>query len=201
MDQIKTGKFIAEVRKEKGLTQRELADLLFISDKTISKWETGKGLPEVALMLPLCNTLGITVNELLCGERLSPSEYQKHAEENIVNLVKEKEQSKRNIILEMITVFITIISAVTIILMAAHFDLEVWQRCLLIGIAVIDMVGGITVAAALEMTSGTFECSHCKTRFVPTASAYIAGPHSITTRYLKCPRCGKKSFCKKRLTH
>lgn len=201
MDQIKTGKFIAEMRRAKNLTQRELADLLYISDKTVSKWETGKGLPEVALMLPLCNTLEITVNELLSGERLTDSEYQKYAEENIMNLMQEKEQSKRNIALGAITAFVSIVSTVTIIVLAGLADLEVWQRCLLIAIALIDIAGGITVAAALEMKSGTFECRHCKTRFVPTAAAYIAGPHSITTRYLKCPECGKKSFCKKRLTH
>lgn len=77
MDQKKTGAFIARMRKEKGLTQAELADMLLISDKTISKWETGKGLPEVSLMLPLCEKLDITVNELLTGAKLSPVEYQK----------------------------------------------------------------------------------------------------------------------------
>lgn len=201
MDQIKTGKFIAEMRKEKKLTQRELAELLFISDKTVSKWETGNGLPEVALMLPLCNALGITVNELLSAERLVDSEYQKRAEENIMNLMKEKEESKRNILLGVIAAIVSIISGTTLVSVAGLVDLEVWQRILLIFIALIDMAGGIYVAAALEMKSGTFECRHCKSRFVPTASAYVAGAHSLTTRYLKCPQCGKKSFCKKRLTH
>ena len=68
MDQIKTGKFIAERRRAKHLTQRELAEKLLVSDKTVSKWETGKGLPEVSLMMPLCEILGINVNELLSGE-------------------------------------------------------------------------------------------------------------------------------------
>ena len=69
MDQLKTGKFIAEMRKSKGLTQKQLADALLISDKTVSKWECGNGLPEVSLMLPLCEILGITVNELITGKR------------------------------------------------------------------------------------------------------------------------------------
>ena len=77
MDQIKIGKFICEVRKEKNLTQRQLADILSISDKTISKWECGKGLPEVSLMIPLCDALQITVNDLLTGERVSNIDYQK----------------------------------------------------------------------------------------------------------------------------
>lgn len=201
MNQIKTGAFIAKMRKEKKMTQREIADRLFISDKTVSKWETGKGLPEVALMLPLCKILGITVNELLTGERLIDSEYKKKAEETLMDLVKEREESKRNIILGVITCSITIISACALIMVAGLFDMEVWQRWLLIAVAVPDMVGGIAVAATLEMKSGTFECKHCKTRFVPTAAAYIAGPHTITTRYLKCPECGKKSYCRRRLTH
>ena len=70
MNQIIIGKFIATSRKAKGLTQKQLADILSISDKTVSKWERGSGLPEVSLMLPLCKALGINVNELLSGERL-----------------------------------------------------------------------------------------------------------------------------------
>ena len=90
MDQIKIGKFIAAMRKEQNLTQRQLAELLRISDKTVSKWECGNGLPEVGTMLPLCETLHINVNELLTGERLD-AQYQEKAEENLVNLVQEKE--------------------------------------------------------------------------------------------------------------
>ena len=84
MDQIKTGKFIAEERKNKKLTQRQLAEILNISDKTISKWETGNGFPEISLLQPLCRALDISVNELLSGERLSEDEYKKKAEENNV---------------------------------------------------------------------------------------------------------------------
>ena len=89
MDQKLTGQFIAKIRKEKGFTQKQLAELLLISDKTVSKWETGGGLPEVSLMLPLCKELGVTVNELLSGKRLNTSEYKSNAEENIINLMKE----------------------------------------------------------------------------------------------------------------
>lgn len=94
MDQIKIGKFIASRRKEKNMTQRQLADILEISDKTISKWECGKGLPEVQLMMPLCNLLGINVNELLSGEKISADEYQRKAEENMMTLVKGNEYVK-----------------------------------------------------------------------------------------------------------
>ena len=93
MDQIKTGKFIADERKKKGYTQRQLAEQLGISDKTISKWERGNGFPEISLLLPLCNELDLSVNELLTGERISETEYREKAEENMVNLVKEAQES------------------------------------------------------------------------------------------------------------
>ena len=87
MDQIKIGKFIAEERKAKKYTQRELADKLSISDKTISKWECGKGLPEVAYMEPLCSLLGISVNELLIGERIPILELLKKMDEARMELL------------------------------------------------------------------------------------------------------------------
>ena len=80
---------------EKGYTQKQLSEKLAISDKTISKWERGNGFPEVSLLLPLCNELEITVNELLSGERVSEEEYLKKAEENMVNLVRETQESKK----------------------------------------------------------------------------------------------------------
>lgn len=91
MDQIKIGRFIAAMRKEQNLTQRQLADLLQISDKTVSKWECGNGMPEVGTMLPLCEALHINVNELLTGERLNTG-YQEKAEENLVKLAQERER-------------------------------------------------------------------------------------------------------------
>ncbi|MCI8993540.1 MAG: helix-turn-helix transcriptional regulator [Eubacterium sp.] len=95
MDQIKIGKFIAEVRKKQGMTQKKLADSLGISDKTVSKWECGKGMPDYALMLPLCSTLNITVNELLSGETLSDVDYSEKAEENFVTLIQESAESRK----------------------------------------------------------------------------------------------------------
>lgn len=201
MDQIKTGAFIAELRKEKGFTQKELAERLLISDKTVSKWETGKGLPEVSLMLPLCDILGISVNELLTGERLSDSEYKRKAEENIVDLVKEREENKRKIIIAVVVCAMTLVSSVTIIMISGYLTMETPLRIAVIIIGLAIMAAGLGVTASLEMQAGTFECRHCKARFVPSFTKYIMGPHTLTKRYMKCPKCGKKSWCKKRLTH
>ena len=93
--QEKTGKFIAECRKEKGLTQRQLAEALNLSDKTISKWETGNGTPDSSIMERLCELLGIDVNELLSGERLSADSYHGKAEENMMELMKQSETEKK----------------------------------------------------------------------------------------------------------
>ncbi len=93
MDQEKSGRFIAEKRKAKNLTQQELADLLGISNKTVSRWECGYGMPEVGLMLPLCDALDISVNELLSGENLDNA-YKEKAEENLIGLIKENEHSR-----------------------------------------------------------------------------------------------------------
>lgn len=200
MDQLKIGKFIAQMRKEKGLTQRELADKLFISDKTVSKWECGNGLPEISLMMPLCEILGITVNELLTGKRLASSEYQQNAEENIMKLIKEKNEVKFRLIIEAAVVFLTLIPAITIIMIASYFELPTPYRIILIVLAFIIMAGGIAIAAALEMRDAVFECKKCNKRFIPTKGAYIMGMHTITRRRLRCPHCGVKSWAKRCFT-
>lgn len=89
------GKFIQEVRKEKGLTQKELADQICISDKTISKWENGNSVPDTSMLMSLCDALDITVNELLIGERIPPENYSMKAEETIMTLMKENEAGKK----------------------------------------------------------------------------------------------------------
>ena len=185
MNQIKIGEFIASRRKELELTQRQLSEQLGISDKTISKWECGRGLPEVSLMLPLCGQLQISVNELLSGEKLSPEKYHEKAEENMMNLVKEKAESKKKIILSGIVAMTCVIAALVLILVAG---------------AVLLSVIGIGVAVVLDKDAGTYECPECYSRFVPSIGAYMKGLHTLTKRHLKCPACGKSSFCRRRLT-
>lgn len=201
MDQIKIGQFIAQKRKAAGYTQRQLADILGISDKTVSKWECGNGMPEVSLMLPLCDALHINVNELLSGEDVTDANYKQKAEENMMHLVQEKEESKKKIVLAAVVTAMAILSAIALCVLAQMSEMETWLRIVLIGIAVIEIVSGIAVACALDLSAGTYECRKCGARFVPTAGAYVKGPHTITTRQLKCPHCGKVSYCKKRLTH
>lgn len=200
MDQIKIGKFIAKERKVRKYTQRELADKLGISDKTISKWERGNGFPEVSLLLPLCNELEITVNELLSGERLQEVDYKKKAEENMVNLVKEAQESKKKIVMSALVATLVIIAAVPLFVIAGVFEMQVWTRALITGIGIVILVLGIAIACILDRDAGAFECPECQERFVPDMKAYVMGPHTITKRKLTCPKCGCTKYCKKVLT-
>ena len=200
MDQIKIGKFIADERKRKGYTQKQLSEKLEISDKTISKWERGNGFPEVSLLLPLCNELEITVNELLSGERVSEEDYLKKAEENMVNLVREALESKKKTVLSAMVAGLTIIATVPLFILSGMFEMPVWTRVLLMGIGFVIMVIGIAIACVLDREAGAFECPECKERFVPDMKSYVMGPHTITKRKLVCPYCGAHKYCKKVLT-
>ena len=139
MDQRKIGQFIAEMRKEHGLTQRELADKLMISDKTVSKWERGNGLPEVSLMMPLCDVLQISVNELLSGTRLLSSEYKKNAEENIMRLMNETQRAKRSLWLGILAVVVTFLAGLTLIMLSGFLEMENWMRIVLIVIGFVTL--------------------------------------------------------------
>ena len=200
MDQIQIGKFIAKMRKSTNLTQKQLADALSISDKTVSKWECGKGLPDVSLMLPLCNMLNITVNDLLSGEKVSQADYQKKAEGNMMDLMKENEENRKRMALSIITGVITIIAVCALIVIAAFIDLPTIVRIILIVGAVVVAVAGIAVGAMLDIKAGYFECPHCKELFVPSMNEYVKSYHTLTKRRLTCPKCGKTGMCKHRIT-
>ncbi len=199
MDQIKIGKFISETRKALGITQRQLADALFISDKTVSKWECGKGLPEVSLMLPLCEELHITVNELLAGEKIEETEYKKKAEENMMNLVQENQENRKRMALSVICGAITVIAVVALVVIAAYIDLPVIARVAVIAVAFAVAAVGIGAAATLEVRAGYYECPHCKALFVPTMGEYVKGYHTLTKRRLTCHECGKTGMCRHRI--
>ena len=200
MDQVKIGQFIKAMRKEKNLTQREVAERLDISEKTVSKWETGNGLPEVSLMLPLCELLEISVNELLSGERLDEKRYFEKAEKNIMSLIEEKAEAKKKIIIAVIVCAITLLAGLTLLLVSGLLEMKLWLRIVLGIIGAVIIISGIGLACFLERDAGVYECRHCGERFVPTMKAYIFAPHTPTNRKLKCPKCGKKSYCKKRLS-
>lgn len=200
MEQIKIGKFISAMRKEQNLTQRQLADQLDISDKTVSKWECGKGLPEVSLMIPLCEILEINVNELLSGERLTDNTYHERAEENMMNLIREKEESRKKIILStIIALLCTSVLIVCILIVGYIKNINLAVQVSLVTFGVLVFVIGLCIAILLDREAGTFECPKCQARFTPDVKSYVFGPHTITKRYLKCPNCGESNYCRHRL--
>lgn len=199
MNQIQIGRFIAASRKARNLTQRQLADQLGISDKTVSKWERGKGLPEVGLMLPLCASLGITVNDLLSGERVSGTNYQKKAEENMMDLMKENEENRRRMILSVICAVITVIAVCALIVIASCLEMPAAARVALLVFAAAVAATGVGAAAVLDVKAGYYECPSCHAVFVPTMAQYVKGPHTVTRRRLTCPSCGKAAMCRHRV--
>lgn len=125
MDTIKIGKFIAELRKEKGLTQKELGECLDVSDKTVSKWERGVNLPDPSLYFPLCDKLGVSVNELFAGEKIEEDKMLEKSEENIVNIMNE--QSKKQKRLEFIGKVIKVLALCLVPLIVLQWNLKlIW---------------------------------------------------------------------------
>ena len=114
------GKFIQEIRKEKGLTQKELAELIGVSDKTISKWENGNSSPDTSMLMSLSEALEVTVNELLSAERIAPENYSMKAEETIMTLMKENEAGKRtHLISQIIGVLLIVLAFILIFVVSA----------------------------------------------------------------------------------
>ena len=198
MDQIKIGKFIAERRKQNGLTQMQLAEKLGITDRAVSKWETGKAMPDSSVMLELCSILKITVNDLLSGEVVTVDNYNKELENKLIEMVKEKEQSDRHLLaLEWVIGILSIIVLLVPIIIGSLLPMEDRQRVVLIFSGFIPCFVGIAFALKIEQVAGYYECKHCKHTYVPTYKDVNLAMHMGRTRYMKCPKCGKKSWQKK----
>ena len=201
MDQIKIGKFIASCRKEGHMTQAELAEKLCISDRAVSKWETGRSMPDSGIMLELCELLNINVNELLSGEKIMTESYDKRVEENLLTMRREiEERDKRMLRLEMLLTLPTIIVGIILIVLAVLLVMPIWLRIALVAftVAMILVVGFIAVG--IEQKAGYYECEFCHHRYVPTYREVILAPHRGRDRYMKCPKCGKRCWQKKVLT-
>ena len=198
MDQVKIGKFIAECRRKTNLTQMQLAEKLNITDRAISKWETGKSLPDSSIMLELCDVLGISVNDLLCGEVVTMDKYNKELENNLFEMIKQKEQADKRLL--SVEVFIGITATVVLlalIFVAAFVQMSNGLRISLMVLGFILFFAGCFYALRIEQVAGYYACKECGHRYVPTYKAVNFAPHMGRTRYMRCPQCGKKSWQKK----
>lgn len=198
MDQIKIGRFIADRRKNANLTQAQLAEKLGITDKAVSKWERGKAMPDSSLMLELCDILDISVNELLCGEKIDMKTKTERNEQLILDMAKEVEQKNKTIWTSMWVIMIVSIVALIGGLLVAAFLIPkgIWQLVTILAVCVLFLLPCF-YALKLEVSVGAYKCKNCGHEIVPTYKEALWAMHMGTTRYLMCPKCKKRTWCKK----
>ena len=198
MNQIIIGRFIAERRKKANLTQMQLAEKLGITDKAISKWERGVAMPDTSIMLELCDILGISVNELLSGEKIDMENNNQKNEQLLLEMAKELEKKNKTIWTSMWAIMsASIIGLLGGLAVAAFLIPEgVWQLVTILGVCVVFLIPCF-YALKLEVSVGAYRCKNCGHEIVPTYSQALNAMHMGTTRYLKCPKCNKRTWCKK----
>ena len=198
MDQVKIGSFIAECRKKEKLTQMQLAEKLNITDRAVSKWETGKAMPDTSIMLELCDILGISVNELLSGEKIDMENNNQKNEQLLLDMAKELEKKNKTIWTTMWVIMIVSITALLAAIVIARFFIPegIWQLVTILGACVVFLIPCF-YALKLEVSVGAYKCKNCGYEIVPTYAQALNAMHMGTTRYLKCPKCNKRTWCKK----
>lgn len=198
MDQEKIGRFIQEKRKDKKLTQSDLAEKLNITDRAISKWENGVCLPDAGTMPELCKILNISINDLFSGEIVDMKDNEKKLEENLLEMAKLKEEKDKQLLrLEIVIGYTASITFLTLIFVASFVEMDTWLRILLIVIGIIIFALGVGNAVKIEQVAGYYECPECYHKYVPTYKSVLWAQHMGRTRKLKCPKCRKKSWNKK----
>ena len=201
MDQIKIGKFIAACRKKENLTQMQLAEKLNITDRAVSKWERGKAMPDSSIMLALCDVLNISVNDLLCGEVVTVENYNRELENNLLEMIRQKEQADKHLLaLEWVIGIMTVVILLSLVVVASYVQMETGLRVALIVLGFILFFVGAFFALRIEQVAGYYECGKCGHRYVPTYMTVNLAMHVGRTRYMRCPECGQRSWQKKKLT-
>ena len=198
MDQIKIGKFIQEKRKEKRLTQSELAEKINVSDRAVSKWENGNCIPDVSNIQELCKILNITINDLFSGCVVDMKDNEKKLEENLLEMIRIKEQRDRELLI--LEIFIGVLVSIIMflcIMIASFVQMEDWIRIVLIVFGIIPFAIGISYAIRIEQIAGYYECSNCNYKYIPSYKNVLFSMHVNRTRKMKCPNCNKKSWHKK----
>lgn len=201
MNQIKIGKFIQQQRKEKNITQSELAEKLNITDRAISKWENGICMPDVDNINELCKILNITINDLFSGEVVDMKENEKKLEQNLLEMTRLKEERDRQLLA--LEIFIGIVSSVILIgsiLLVGTLEISKFPATIIITISSIIFATGMGLALKIEQIAGYYECNNCHHKYIPTYKSVFWSQHMGRTRKMKCPKCGKKTWNKKVLT-
>jgi transcriptional regulator with XRE-family HTH domain/DNA-directed RNA polymerase subunit RPC12/RpoP len=199
MDYNKIGEFIRNERKEKKLTQAKLAEQLFVSEKTVSKWETGNGIPDTNLLPKLCEILGVSLNELLNGERIAVKNKEQH-EKLLLDMTRELEQKNKIIWRTMwILMIVSIVALLAGVMISAFLIPEgPLQLVAIISITIVFLIPCF-YALKLEVSIGTYQCKKCGCEIIPTYTEALNAMHMGTTRHLKCPNCKKRTWFKKKI--
>ena len=183
------------------MTQAVLAEKLGISDRAVSKWETGKSMPDSGIMLELCDLLKINVNELLSGEKIMAESYDKRAEENLLAMKRQIEEKNRQMLrMEYWIIIPAVLAGLVMVFVASFVAMPAWLRGLLIAFALAMIFIVAFIAVGIEQKAGYYECQKCGHRYVPTYWQTNLAQHAGRTRYMRCPKCGKRSWQKKVLT-
>ena len=198
MDQQKIGRFIAEQRKKQNLTQMQLAEMLGITDRAVSKWERGLSLPDSSIMLDLCRILEISVNDLLSGEVVTMENNNQKNEQLLLDMAKELEKKNKTIWNAMWAIMsVSIIGLIGGLAIVATFVPEgPWMLVAILTLCVVFLIPCF-YALKLEVSVGAYKCKNCGHEIVPTYKQALNAMHRGTTRYLKCPKCNRRSWCKK----
>ena len=198
MDIDKIGKFISERRKSKKLTQEQLAEKLNISDRAISKWERGICLPDASIMIKLCKILDINVNELLSGEMLNEKEYNEKAEELLLELKQQEEEKDKTIFYTVyFFTFIILFLFLGICFIVSFYLEEGPIQLAIILVSTLLLLIACLYAVKIESLVGYHECKLCHHKHKPSYKEVLWAMHFGSTRYLRCPKCHKKSWNKK----
>ena len=200
MNQMEIGKFIAELRKEKNMTQLELANKLNITDRAVSHWENGRSMPDAGIMLELCKALGINVNELLSAKKIMKEKYNERAEENLLEMRREIETlNKRILTLNKIIINLAIVIFVVIGFAATFIEMSMLIRNIIFAVDLVMLIlVGFFTLNILQKT-GYYECQECKNQYIPGYTQMFFGMSGITNTNwrMKCPKCKKKCWHKK----
>lgn len=201
MDQIKIGEFISTKRKEKNITQSELAEKLNITDRAISKWENGVCLPDVSNMLLLCKILDISINDLFSAKVVDMKDKEKMLEKNLLEMTKMKEKVDKELLsMEVFIGIIITIILLTCVFVVSFINMTDWLRVGLIIVGIILFVIGIKYTIKIEQIAGYYECDKCHYKYIPSYKSVFFAQHINRARKMKCPKCMKKTWHKKVLT-
>ena len=176
----------------------QLAEKLNITDRAISKWECGKAMPDTSIMLELCDILSISVNELLCGEKISMENNEQKSKQIMLDLSKELEHKSKTIWTSMWVIMLVSMVALFggLFIVAFLVPEGIWQLVSILGICVVFLIPCF-FALKLEVSVGAYKCKMCGQEIVPTYGEAMGAMHMGFTRHLKCPHCGKRTWCKK----